>query len=122
MRLCLAICLASFCLACGSPRVSGQPVDDAAVVQAVKAKLTSTFGPIENRQVRQLERGADKETVTFITVDSANGVVTLTGEVATQRAKAMAGEIAHGVSQVVSVKNNLAVAPGYSDDAAGAKR
>ena len=92
------------------------------VVKAIRAKLTAAFGPIENRQVRQLERGADQETVTYISVASAGGVVTLTGEVGNQRAKVKAGEIARSVGQVVSVKNDLAIAPAYSDGAVGAKR
>ena len=115
----LAICLAALCGGCRSPQVSGHPVDDAAVAKAVKAKLAAQFGPIEKRQVRQMERGADQQTVTYISV---NGVVTLTGEVGNQRAKVMAGEIARSVSAVTGVKNDLALAPGYSDDAVGDKR
>jgi BON domain len=55
----------------------------------------------------------------IISVSSVNGVVTLTGEVGGKREKARAGEIAGSVEQVVSVNNNLSVAPDYSDDAVG---
>lgn len=96
-----------------------QPIDDAAVTKTVKAKLGAAFGPIEDRQVRQFDRGADQQTITYIAVSSKNGVVTLTGEVNGKRAKAKAGEIARSVAQVVRVDNNLALAPGYSDDAVG---
>jgi hypothetical protein len=95
------------------------PVDDAAIKTAVRAKLAEQFRLIEARQEHQEVRGADKETISDIIVDSVNGVVTLTGEVRSNRAKAQAGKIARSVKQVVSVNNNLAVAPGYSDDAVG---
>jgi len=107
---------AAFCNGC---RTSGQPVDDAAITTAVKAKLDAQFGPGEARQERQEERGAKLQTISEISVQSVNGVVTLTGEVRSDRAKA--GEIARNVKQVVSVNNNLAVAPKYSDDAVGEK-
>jgi osmotically-inducible protein OsmY len=54
-------------------------------------------------------------------VSSVNGVVTLSGEVRSKRAKAKAGEIARGVAQVERVINNLSLAPGYSDDAVNDK-
>ena len=98
---------------------TGKPRDDAAITVAVKAKLAAVFGPIEAKQVRQLDRGANDQTVSYISVHSVNGVVTLTGEVNGKRAKARAGEIARHVPQVVSVNNNLSLAPGYSDDALG---
>jgi osmotically-inducible protein OsmY len=98
--------------------VSEKPIDDAAITKSVRAKLAATFGPIEDRQVTQFDRGADKQTVTYISVSSVQGVVTLTGEVRGKKAKAKAGEIAKGVDHVVSVINNLALSPGYSDDAA----
>lgn len=100
-------------------RTSEQPVDDAAIKAAVKSKLAAQFRLIEARQEHQEVRGADKQTISDIAVDSVNGVVTLTGEVTSDRAKAEAGKIARSVKQVVSVHNNLAVAPQYSDDAVG---
>jgi hypothetical protein len=96
-----------------------EPIDDAAITKTVRAKLAATFGPIEDRQVRQFDRGAEQQTITYISVSSANGIVTLTGEVNGKRAKAKAGDIARSVARVVRVNNNLALAPGYSDDAVG---
>jgi osmotically-inducible protein OsmY len=100
---------------------SRAPVDDAAITKGVKAKLAAEFGRLEDSQVTQLDRGADKQTVTYISVSSVNGVVTLTGEVRGNKAKTKAGELARSVEQVVSVNNNLSLAPGYSDDAVGDK-
>jgi osmotically-inducible protein OsmY len=102
-------------------RTSSQPVDDAAITATVKAKLAAQFAQGEASQERQEERGAKLQTISEISVHSINGVVTLTGEVNSDRAKAKAGEIAKSVKQVVSVNNNLSVAPKYSDDAVGDK-
>jgi osmotically-inducible protein OsmY len=60
-------------------------------------------------------------TVTYISVNSVDGVVTLGGEVRNQRAKVVAGEIARSVSEVAGVNNDLAIAPGYAGNAGGAK-
>jgi BON domain len=118
---CIAICAIALFSGCQSSRIPEKPLDDAAITKGVKAKLAAVFGPIEARQVRQFDRGADQQTVSYISVSSVNGVVTLTGEVGSKSAKAKAGEIAGSVEQVVSVNNNLSVAPGYSDDAVGGK-
>lgn len=118
MKRTLCFILAAIILAgCGAR--SPKPVDDAAITAATKAKLSAVFGPIEQRQEKQLERGADQQTVSYISVNSVNGVVTLSGEVRGKRAKLRAEEIARSVPQVVRVNNNLSVAPGYSDDAVG---
>jgi osmotically-inducible protein OsmY len=106
---------------CNGCRTSGQPVDDTSITTAVKAKLDAQFGHGEARQERQEERGAELQTISEISVQSVNGVVTLSGEVNSARAKAKAGEIARNVKQVTRVNNNLAVAPQYSDDAVGGK-
>lgn len=98
---------------------SSRPKDDAAITTAVKAKLAVVFGPLEARQERQIDRGANQQTVSHISVSSLNGVVTLTGEVGSKRAKIRAAETARSVPQVASVTNNLSIAPGYSDDALG---
>ena len=115
-RASAAICAVALLIGC-----SRTPVDDAAITKSVKVKLAAEFGPIEDSQVRQMERGADKQTVSYISVNSINGVVTLTGEVRGKRAKDKAAELARSVEHVVSVNNNLALAPGYSDDAVGDK-
>lgn len=46
-----------------------------------------------------------------INVDVENGVVTLSGSVATPAQKAKAGEVSKSVQGVTNVKNNLTVAP-----------
>jgi BON domain-containing protein len=112
-----AIC--ALALSCGCQ--TAKPVDDAAIAKSVKAKLATVFGPIEDRQTRQFDRGANGETITYISVSSVGGVVTLTGEVGSKKDKAKAGEIARGVPHVVRVNNNLSMAPGYSDDAVNDK-
>ncbi|MGO4881437.1 MAG: BON domain-containing protein [Bryobacteraceae bacterium] len=114
---CVAICAVALLGGCQSRK----PVDDASITKNVKAKLSAAFGRIEDRQVQQFDRGADQQTVTYIAVSSANGVVTLTGEVNGKRAKARAGDIARSVKGVARVNNNLSLAPGYSDDAVGDK-
>jgi osmotically-inducible protein OsmY len=100
-------------------RAAGPPVDDATITNEVKAKLHAQFGPIEHREARQMERGADQEVPAYIDVSSSNGMVTLTGEVHGNKAKAKAEEIAKSVSHVTGVVNQLGIAPGYSDDSMG---
>ena len=114
---CIAICVPALFSGCQT----GKPIDDAAIAKGVKAKLAAAFGPIEDRQVSQLDRGANAQTITYISVSSVYGVVTLTGEVDSKKAKAKAGELARGVPRVVRVNNNLSLAPGYSDDAVNDK-
>ena len=113
----IAICALALFNGCQTAK----PIDDAAIAKGVKAKLAAVFGPIEDRQVTQLDRGANGETITSIAVSSVNGFVTLTGEVGSKKAKAKAGEIARGVPRVVKVNNNISLAPGYSDDAVNDK-
>ncbi|MGD0364451.1 MAG: BON domain-containing protein [Bryobacteraceae bacterium] len=118
--LIIAICSMTVFSGCRS-NIPEKPIDDAAITKAVKAKLATVFGPIEDKQIQQLDRGANLETISYISVSSVNGVVTLSGEVRSKRAKAKAGEIARGVAQVERVINNLSLAPGYSDDAVNDK-
>lgn len=75
-------------------RSAGQVMDDASITASVKTKLL-----------------ADKRTEGFdINVDTAKGVVTLTGGADSQAAKAAAGELAGAVEGVVRVDNELVVA------------
>jgi osmotically-inducible protein OsmY len=112
----ILILVASLVSGCAShPAV----VDDAAITTTIKAKLAAEFGPIERRQERQFERGADQQMISFIEVQSSQGTVVLTGEVRSPKAKSRAAEIAKSVPQVVSVDNRLAVSPQYGDDAVG---
>jgi len=112
----IAVCAVALLIGC-----SQAPVDDAAITNGVKAKLAAEFGRLEDAQVSQLDRGADKQTITYISVNSVNGVVTLTGEVRGRKAKDKAAQLARSVEHVASVNNNLSIAPGYSDDAVGDK-
>src|ERR1700730_2600027 len=75
-------------------RTSQAPLDDSAITTTIKAKLAAEFGPIDRRQERQFERGADQQTVSFIEVQSTNGAVVLNGEVRSPKAKARDAEIA----------------------------
>jgi BON domain len=98
-----------------------QAPDDQAITAAVRAKLHAAFSPMEDRQVTQFDRGADLQTVSYISVSSVNGVVTLTGEVPSRRTRDRAGEIARSVKEVVAVHDNLSISPGYSSNDAPAK-
>ena len=71
-----------------------QFVDDAAITTAVKAKLA-----------------ADKvKTLVRVSVDTIQGVVTLTGTVESADQKKQAEEVARGVKGVSKVVNNLQIA------------
>jgi len=71
-----------------------QVVDDAAITTAVKAKLA-----------------ADKiKTLVRVSVDTVEGVVTLTGTVETANEKKHAQDIARGAKGVSKVVNNLQIA------------
>lgn len=71
-----------------------QVVDDAAITTAVKAKLA-----------------ADKiKTLVRVSVDTVEGVVTLTGTVETANEKKHAEDIARGAKGVSKVVNNLQIA------------
>src|SRR5580704_13668553 len=120
ITLAIVICTCTIFSGCSRSQTD-KPRDDAAITAAVKAKLAAVFGPIEDKQVSQLDRGANQQTITYIAVHSVNGVVTLTGEVGSKKAKARAGELARTVQQVVRVINNISLAPGYSDDAVNDK-
>ena len=69
-------------------------VDDAAITTSVKAKLA-----------------ADKiKTLVRVSVDTVDGVVTLTGTVETANEKKHAQDLARGVKGVSKVVNNLEIA------------
>jgi hyperosmotically inducible periplasmic protein len=71
-----------------------QTVDDAAITTAVKAKLA-----------------ADKiKTLVRVSVDTVDGVVTLTGTVETANEKKHAQDLARGSKGVSKVVNNLQIA------------
>jgi osmotically-inducible protein OsmY len=116
----ILIAAGAFATACSNQNAA--PVDDATITNEVKAKLHAQFGPMEHREARQLERGAGQEVPAYIDVSSSNGMVTLTGEVHGNKAKANAEEIAKSVPHVTGVVNQLGVAPGYSDDSMGTSK
>ena len=71
-----------------------QYVDDVAITTAVKAKLAAD-------RIKTLAR---------VSVDTIQGVVTLTGTVETAEQKKHAEEVARGVKGVSKVVNNLQIA------------
>jgi osmotically-inducible protein OsmY len=71
-------------------------VDDMKITAQVKSKLASDLGVA---------------TVTNISVNSTNGVVTLSGQVKTAENKSRAAQVAGDVPKVVRVVNVLQVAP-----------
>ena len=92
--LTLAIVLA---LGCNTTQSTEQLVDDAAITAEVKAKLVADI---------------ELSTITSIEVETANGVVTLAGQVDTAQAKARAEEITQSIDGVVRVTNNIRVSSG----------
>lgn len=97
MRLFLTLALFAALLAgCRTNQSPEAQVNDLKIVAQLKTKLASDIGPA---------------TVANISVNSTNGIVTLAGQVDTAAAKAQAETDARAVPQVVSVINNLQVAP-----------
>jgi|SRR5579862_2907568 len=95
MRLLLPLALLStFLLGCRTNESPEAQVDDLQIVAQVKSKLAADIGA---------------STVTNISVDSTNGVVTLAGQVDSSDAKSKAETAAKGVPKVVRVINNLQV-------------
>jgi hyperosmotically inducible protein len=72
---------------------AGQYVDDSTITASVKTKLA----------------GDKLATLTRVDVDTTNQVVSLNGIVETQQQKQRAEELAHQVSGVKAVKNNLQI-------------
>jgi hyperosmotically inducible protein len=91
LSLALAIALA---LGCNTTQSPEQQANDAAITTAVKTKLAADV---------------ELSTITSIEVDTANGVVTLAGQVATPEVKRRAEEITKNIDGVVSVTNNIRV-------------
>jgi hyperosmotically inducible periplasmic protein len=93
LRAVLAVSFCALVVVSGTACKSGP--DDAAITTSVKAKMA-----------------ADPTVpMTKISVDTKDGVVTLTGEVDNDAAKQKAESIAKGVEGVKSVKNQLTVKP-----------
>jgi BON domain len=81
---------------CRTNETPAAQVNDVEIMADVKSKLASDIG---------------LTTVPDISVNSTNGVVTLSGAVDSAATRAKAEEIAHAVPHVVRVVNNIQVAP-----------
>ena len=101
MRLLALISLAVLLLGCRTNESPEGQVNDLEIAAQVKSKLAADVGV---------------SSVTNISVNSTNGVVTLSGQVDTDAAKARAGSVASGIPKVVRVVNNLQIAPKASED------
>jgi hypothetical protein len=86
--------LVGFVVSCKTTSSPGRQVDDAAIKTAVKAKMAA--------DVRL-------STLTNIEVNSTNGIVTLSGQVANESDRAQAAAVARTVDGVVKVNNELQV-------------
>jgi osmotically-inducible protein OsmY len=95
VKIVLAIGLAAVLLGCRTNSSPEMQVHDLEITADVKTKLASDEG---------------LSTVPNISVNSTNGVVTLSGQVDSQAAKAKAESIAGSVPHVVRVVDNLQVA------------
>jgi osmotically-inducible protein OsmY len=95
MRFLLAgVLLGAILVGCRTNESPEAQVDDLQIVATAKAKLASDVGPTS---------------VTNISVDSTNGVVTLAGQVDSAELKAKSETVVKGVPKVVRVINNLQV-------------
>jgi len=83
-------------VACRTNEAPDAQIDDMKITAQVKEKIASGLGV---------------STMTNVSVNSTNGVVTLSGQVKTAENKSRAGEIAAAVPKVVRVINVLQVAP-----------
>jgi osmotically-inducible protein OsmY len=95
MRILLPLALLfAFLVGCRTNESPEAQVDDLQITAQAKSKLASEVGA---------------STVTNISVDSTNGVVTLAGQVDSGDVKAKAEAVVKAVPKVVRVVNNLQV-------------
>ena len=92
--LATVLCACLVALTCRTNETPKAQVDDIQIATQVKAKLASDIGP---------------SSVTDISVNSTNGVVTLSGQVDSADAKQKAVTIAGAVPKVVRVVDSLQV-------------
>ena len=97
MKILLAVLLAAVLLGCRTNSSPEQQVRDLEIAADVKSKLASDVS---------------LTTVPNISVNTTNGVVTLSGQVDSDAEKAKAESIAKSVPHVVRVADNLQVAAG----------
>ena len=94
MRLLVLIALAALLLGCRTNESPEGQVNDLEITTQLKSKLAADVGV---------------STVANISVNSTNGVVTLSGMVDSEAARAKAAAVASAVPKVVRVVNNLQV-------------
>jgi hypothetical protein len=96
MKSLLLVLLCTALLGCRTNESPEAQVDDLKITTQVKSKLASDIG---------------LSSVTNISVNSTNGVVTLSGQVDSQDVKTKAEAVARGVPKVVRVVDSLQVSP-----------
>lgn len=96
MRAILMVLLFALLLGCRTNESPEGQVDDLQIMAQVKSKLASDVGV---------------SSVTNISVNSTNGVVTLSGQVNSPDVKAKAETVAKSVPKVVRVVDTLQVTP-----------
>jgi hypothetical protein len=97
MRLLFAVALMSMLFAgCRTDETPRAQVDDLQITAKVKAKLATAVG---------------LSSITDIAINSTNGVVTLSGQVASASVKDQAVAVVKSVPKVVRVIDNIQIAP-----------
>jgi PBP1b-binding outer membrane lipoprotein LpoB len=97
MRLLLPLALiAMFLTGCRTNETPRAQVDDLQITAQVKAKLATDVG---------------LSSITDIAINSTNGIVTLSGQVASASVKDQAVAVAKSVPKVVQVIDNIQIAP-----------
>ena len=95
MKFLLAVgLLSAFLVSCRTNESPEGQVDDLKIVAQARSKLATQVSP---------------STVTNISVDSTNGVVTLAGQVDSADVKAKSENVVQGIPKVVKVINNLQI-------------
>lgn len=94
--LALSLVLAAVLAGCRTNETPRQQLDDLEITTGVKSKLASDIG---------------LSTVPDVSVNSTNGIVTLSGDVDSAETKSRVETIARAVPKVVRVVDNLQVSP-----------
>ena len=94
--LVLSLILAAALAGCRTNETPRQQLDDLEITTGVKSKLASDIG---------------LSTVPDVSVNSTNGIVTLSGDVDSPETKSRVEAIARAVPKVVRVVDNLQVSP-----------
>ncbi len=94
MKVILPLLVCMVLSGCGTSESPEAQMSDAEIAASIKSRLAADLGP---------------GTVPGISVNSTNGVVTLSGQVAEPATKGMAEMIAQSVPTVLRVENNLRI-------------